>query len=99
MMYLDVKFFKNLIKMLETNHNMVRERKDVTEAWLFHVDQTLVQCKEIARSAEYKEERESLFRDYNEIVTQLEEMGWYPILKDQTYLNIEDLPDDEEQDE
>lgn len=94
-MYLDLKFFKNLVKMLETNHNMVRERHDVTEAWIFHVDQTLIQCKELIRAADHQEERESLFRQYDEMVSFLESIGWYPIMKSESYLDF----DDEEQDD
>jgi len=93
-MYLDVKFFKNIIRMLETNHNLVRPMEEVTEAWKFHVDKTIMQCKEIIAAAEFQEEREALFQQFDEIVTRLDTLGWYPILKSESY--IED--NNEEQD-
>lgn len=94
-MYLDVKFFRNVIRMLETNHNLVRPMEEVTEAWKFHVDQTIMQCKEILAAAEFQEEREIIFSQFDEVVTRLAQMEWYPILKNESYI---DSDYDEEQD-
>lgn len=100
-MYLDTKFFKNVIHMLETDHNLVRPMDEVTEAWKFHVDQTIRQCKEIMASAAFQEEREIVFSQFDEVVTKLETLGWYPVLKTDSYTNTPKLTfefEDEEQD-
>jgi len=89
-MYLDVKFFKNVVKMLETDHNLVRPLEEVTEAWKFHVDQTIIQCKEIIAAAEFQEEREVVFSQFNEVVTSLENLGWYPVMRNETFLEEDD---------
>lgn len=94
-MYLDVKFFKNVIHMLETDHNIIRPLDNITEAWKFHVDQTITQCKDLIKAAEYQEERDSVFTDFDEVVTRLEEIGWYPILKTDTYIEFDDYIDEE----
>ena len=94
-MYVDVKFFKNVIHMLETNHNMIRLRDDVTEAWKFHVDQTIIQSKEVIKAAEYQEERDSVFSQFNEVMTQLENFGWYPVLKSESYINFDNEAEDD----
>ena len=89
-MIIDVIFFKNIINMLETNHNIVRNNDMVTETWKHYVDATIGQCKEMIAVAKYQEEREAIFTEYDEIITRLENLGDARIFKQISQMSDEE---------
>jgi len=95
-MVVDVKFFSNLLKVLEMNHNIIRDMDKASESWLYYGDKIITQCKEIIEVAKYQEERNAVFADFDEIYTRIDELGIIPILKDRANYYTDEVKGDEE---
>ena len=71
-MTVDTVFFDRIIKMLETNHNLVRSDQDglkVTEAWLAFGDQIINQAKIILKEQIDEESRLAIMTDLGDLMS------------------------------
>ena len=70
-MVVDLKFFEHLIKVLETDTHILRDKQDklkITEAWLYTSDVLMRQCKEMIAVEKFNEEREAVFHDMTSLI-------------------------------